>query len=157
MNKIVRGKKGLIWVGIACFALAILGLVSGILILVSSAKSIAVAVSVGNVFGVIGGIVLCLMSFGFIAAGIYFVWIGNAIKAINGSIKEGDLCKGTVNMKKCPECGSEIADGDKVCGQCGESLAKTKICPACGKEVDSSKTFCPECGIDMMKVSKKKD
>ena len=149
MNKNQKGKRAVVWIGVSCLLLAIAGLVAGIWVAVENSKSIAVQTTVGNVFGLVAGLILCLMSFGLIWVGIYFTWVGLSVKAFQGSIKDDDLAKGTVNMKKCSVCGSEVTAEDKVCGNCGKSLAKTKKCKNCGKEVEASKKHCTECGAEM--------
>ena len=156
MNKIEKSKKAVIWIGVACFLLAIAGIVSGIWVMVSSIKQISDGVSVGGIFGIIAGVILCIMAFGLIWVGIYFTWVGSAVKATHGSIKDDDLCQGTVNMKKCAVCGSEVSAEDKICGNCGNTLVKTRKCKACGKEVERSKKYCTECGAPMTTPRKKK-
>lgn len=151
MNKIEKGKKGLIWIGVIALVLSVVGVVAGTWIVVACAKSLAEAITAGNIIGVVAGSLLILLSFALIFVGIHFVWIGAVIKATNGSIKDDDLCKGTVNMIKCPKCGNEVAADDKVCGNCGKVLAKTVKCPECGEEVEASKKFCTKCGAELKK------
>lgn len=155
MNKIEKGKKGLIWLGIIAFVVAVVGIVAGTWIIIACAKGLAGEGSrVGNIIGIVAGSLLEILSFSLIFVGIHFVWIGAVLKATNGSIKDDDLCKGTVNMIKCPKCGSEVAADDKVCGNCGAKLQKTVVCPGCGEEVAASKKFCTKCGAELKKQTK---
>ena len=47
---------------------------------------------------------------------------------------------------KCPNCGEEIPDTAKFCGECGTKIEKKVCCPECGNELKSGAKFCPECG-----------
>ena len=149
MNKIEKGKTGLIGLGVGALVLALLSLVGAVFVIIDGIRSVSVAVSVANIFEIIGGAILCIVAFLLIYVGIYFTWIGSSMKAVKGSIADDDLCKGTVNMIKCENCGSEVTSEDQVCGNCGYSLAKTVKCPACGENVDASKKFCTKCGAEI--------
>lgn len=151
MNKIEKGKKALIWLGVGSFILTIILIVVGIFVIINGAKSLSDGVSVRNIFEIVAGSILLLISFFFAYIGIYFCWVGSAIKATNGSIKDDDLCKGTVNMKKCKNCGSEVCLSDKVCGQCGNKLEEEVVCEKCKNKVDSSKKHCTNCGDSLKK------
>lgn len=47
----------------------------------------------------------------------------------------------------CPNCGKVNATGQKFCGDCGTKLSKK--CPTCGKEYDMSQKFCGDCGTKL--------
>jgi uncharacterized membrane protein YvbJ len=54
---------------------------------------------------------------------------------------------------KCPNCGAENAEGQKLCGNCGGSLygphqARLGLveCPNCGFDNPEGKRFCAGCG-----------
>lgn len=48
---------------------------------------------------------------------------------------------------KCPNCGSENAEGMKFCGECGTKLPETmNHCPTCNKDWPLTMKFCGECG-----------
>ena len=58
----------------------------------------------------------------------------------------------------CNNCGSEIEEGMKFCGECGAAVPQTKICVSCGAEIAIRMKFCPECGANQNPVEKlKKD
>ena len=64
-------------------------------------------------------------------------------------------------MSKCKECGSELAEGAKFCGECGAKVpAPVKAaglkCPECGAELADGVKFCGECGCKMQKQGAKK-
>lgn len=121
MNIIQKQKTTLIILGVASLVLSILLLVGGILLLINGVPAVAEAHSAtkGIVYIVFGSISLLLFlpAAGF---GIYDICIGAAVKATTGSIKEGNIAKegGTVNMKKCDRCGTEIKAGETVCSEC---------------------------------------
>lgn len=58
---------------------------------------------------------------------------------------------------KCVNCGCELPDGAKFCGNCGTQQpenqqvkeTKNKFCPHCGAENDFDAVFCSSCGKDM--------
>lgn len=42
----------------------------------------------------------------------------------------------------CKKCGSEVAEDDVFCMQCGEKIERPQ-CPHCGAEVDEDTVFAP--------------
>lgn len=146
MNKIEKGKRSLIIIGVCALVLAVASLVGAVFVIISGVRSVADQVTVANVFELVGGAILIIISFLLIYVGIYFTWVGSAMKATKGSIADGDLCKGTVNMTKCSKCGSEVDPSDEACANCGASLKKKKACPKCGAEVRANAKHCPKCG-----------
>ena len=58
------------------------------------------------------------------------------------------------DVKKCPNCGAENAQGVKFCNNCGAPMtapapAPTGICPGCGKQNEPGTKFCSECGTKL--------
>lgn len=49
-------------------------------------------------------------------------------------------------MSKCKECGCELAEGVKFCGECGAKVTIAYQCPKCGCELSMDAKFCGECG-----------
>ena len=49
---------------------------------------------------------------------------------------------------KCSNCGAEIADGMKFCGDCGTPVPQEKKCISCGATIALKMKFCPECGAN---------
>lgn len=119
MNSIQKQKGALIGVGIALIILSILSAVFGIILIVSGSSNLGVA---SGIIKLVFGIILVLLTFALCPAGIKCVWVGSALKATQGSIKQSNIAKegGTVNMKKCDKCGTEIKDGETVCSNCGK-------------------------------------
>ncbi len=49
---------------------------------------------------------------------------------------------------KCNNCGAEVAEGMKFCGDCGAPVPQEKKCIACGATIAAKMKFCPECGAN---------
>ena len=119
MNKIEKQKRVLIGLGILMAVVALLALIFGIVLIVHGAKSL------GDAAGIIKlafGILLVLLFFPLCGFSIKCVWVGFALVATKGSLKEGNIAKegGTINMKKCDKCGTEIKYGEDKCSNCGK-------------------------------------
>ena len=54
-----------------------------------------------------------------------------------------------MTMSKCKECGNELAEGAKFCGECGSKVLKPNTCPSCGAICASGMKFCTECGQNL--------
>ena len=54
-------------------------------------------------------------------------------------------------MSKCKECGCELAEGAKFCGECGARAPEPVAhkCPMCGTELVSGSKFCCGCGRNL--------
>ncbi|MBR1925477.1 MAG: zinc ribbon domain-containing protein [Clostridia bacterium] len=149
MNVIEKGKKQLIGLSVTIIVVSLAFLAGGVFLIVSGAIGISEsAYAVGIVLKMVFGVILILLGIVGLGAGIVMVWTGGAIKAKYGSIMEGNLGFGTVNMQKCPKCGSQIKEDEKFCGICGYHFEKPK-CPNCGEEVDQDKKYCTNCGEKM--------
>lgn len=149
MNKIEKGKRSVITIGVCALILALASIVGAVFVILDGVKSVAIQANVSNIFELVGGAILVVVAFLLIYCGIYFVWVGATLKAIDGSVAEANLSKGTVNMKKCSKCGSEVGEGDEVCANCGCSLKETKKCPKCDAEVKADAKHCTKCGEEL--------
>lgn len=58
-------------------------------------------------------------------------------------------------IKKCPNCGADVASGSAFCNSCGQALAQDepapaptdgKVCKSCGAAVPDGNLFCNNCG-----------
>ena len=49
-------------------------------------------------------------------------------------------------MKRCPNCGAQIADDSRFCSKCGKEIPQPNVCPHCGASVGESDAFCQNCG-----------
>lgn len=119
MNSIQKQKGALIAVGVVLLVLAVLSGVFGVILIVSGAGNIT---TTAGIVKLVFGIILLLLTLVFVPTGVKCVWVGSALKATQGSIKQGNIAKegGTVNMKKCDKCGTEIKEGETVCSNCGK-------------------------------------
>ena len=121
MNSIQKQKRLLIGLGIGLIVIAVLLVFSGGYL---TAKG---AIDLGSVAGIVKLVFGILMLVGFFPAimgGIKFIWVGYSLVATMGSIKQGNIAKdgGTVNMKKCDKCGTELKDGQTECPECGKKF-----------------------------------
>ena len=53
----------------------------------------------------------------------------------------------------CPHCGVQIADGSRFCTGCGKSILQNDTCPHCGAEIADGCCFCTECGKECVQDS----
>ena len=120
MNKIEKQKGALIGLGIASIVLSFILLVVGVFMLVKGVPALADATKTKGILLIVFGAIATLLFFPMVCFGVYQTWIGFSLKATTGSIKEGNIAKegGTVNIKKCPRCGTELKDGETVCSEC---------------------------------------
>lgn len=150
MNRIEKGKKWLVGISITIIVLSLVFQGVGIMLTVFGGKGLATAsVKAGAIVELVIGIIMILLGLVGVGFGIAFTWTGAALKATNGSVAEDNLGKGTVNMKKCPYCGTEIAGEETFCANCGNSLAETKTCPSCGTKVSREAKACSNCGKEL--------
>ncbi len=141
MNKIEKGKAGLIGLGISLIIVGVLSFLATIAFIILSAvmnRNLFVFV----IFAIICG-VLCIPA---IIIGITLTWTGSSLKATNGSLKEDNLGIGTANMLKCPKCGVEVKQEFDACPNCGANLKQTKVCPECNAVNETKNTHCVKCG-----------
>ena len=150
-NKIEKQKHALVGFSVAGAIIGALALAGGIVLLVFGIRNISERLVVAIIEMVIG--VLCIIGGGYFSiVGTYVMLVGASVKATKGSIAEGNIAKaGTVNMLKCKNCGSEVHEDDKVCGNCGHSLVNKNICPKCGATNMSENKKCSACGADLEK------
>lgn len=49
-------------------------------------------------------------------------------------------------MRRCPNCGAQIADDSRFCSECGKEITQGNVCPHCGASVGEGDAFCQNCG-----------
>ncbi len=52
-------------------------------------------------------------------------------------------------MKKCPNCGAQMADNIRFCTECGNEFPQGDVCPHCGTSVNEGDNFCQSCGKNL--------
>lgn len=149
MNSIEKQKRALTIFGLVLLILAVVAFVGAVLLVVFGSINLSKATYVAGGLELGFGILLLFGSVIGLVYGITLTWTSSYLKAVNGSIAEDNLSKGTVNMIKCPNCGNEITSKDKACPNCGKSLATKKVCPSCGKDNRTNAKHCNNCGADL--------
>lgn len=148
-NSIEKQKRALIGLSLAAIILGVVFLVVGVLLIVNGALVVTDEHLSGGLKIGFGSALVLLFLF-FAGFGIYTLFIGSAVKATKGSIKQGNIpMNGTVNMTKCNNCGFEVEPGQAFCPKCGKSLASKKVCPKCGATNMSENSKCSACGADL--------
>lgn len=66
-----------------------------------------------------------------------------------------NIWKGDVQVKVCPECGTESYSNNKFCKNCGNSFY-TK-CPECGTAIEKPALFCSSCGANFQEENKEEN
>ena len=119
MNVIKKQKGLLIGLGVISLVASVLLLVFGIILTIKGASNLN---QTGGILKLVFGILMILISCPIGFAGIKFVWVGSYMTATEGSIKMGNIAKegGTINMRKCDKCGTELKDGETKCSNCGK-------------------------------------
>lgn len=121
MNSIQKQKGFLIGLGVALIVVSILLASFGAFLTARGAVDLSGA---AGIVKLVFGILMLLLFFPAILGGIRFIWVGYSLVATMGSIKQGNIAKegGTVNMKKCDKCGTELKDGQTECPECGKKF-----------------------------------
>ena len=145
MNKIAKNKKTLIGVSIAIALVSLLLMGGSIALIVYGANIVAQKIVLGIIL-IIAGALMTILFLGGIAFGLIFFFTGKSLVAVNGSIAEENLGKGTVNMAKCANCGEPVDPNDQFCGKCGTTTAEFKKCSKCEVLNKKDAFVCTACG-----------
>ena len=139
MNKIQKGKAGLLSLGII---LIITGIICGVFAVICTTNG-----AINNQWWLyIIAAVLYVLALAGLIVGITFTWTASALKATKGSIAEDNLGIGTVNMTKCTKCGNPVNPNDNSCGNCGNQLNENITCPKCNAQTKKDNKHCTNCG-----------
>lgn len=150
-NVLKRGKAGLLTVSIILMVLAVAMCVVGIILAVNGFSMIGTedANITIMILEIVFGLLICALGVVAFVVAFIMLWTGSAMKTNLGNTKDQTIPQGTINMKKCFNCGFEVKPTDKTCGNCGHSLEQTKTCKSCGTKNDASRKFCDECGKEL--------
>lgn len=117
MNIIEKRKSQFKFVSAIILAIAVILSVIGVILIMSC--------GLGNDLSVVKlvfGIVLFVIGLFGIGLGVFLSIMTSSVKATKGSIAEDNAGKGTVNMHKCKNCGTEVEKGKTFCEKCEENL-----------------------------------
>ena len=146
MNSIEKGKHNLVSLSVIISLFSTILSALSIAMLIYGINNIKNSQVVGIILIVVGA-VFALTFLSGIAIGLIMLFTGKALVATKGSIREGNLAKnGTVNMKKCANCGIEIGN-DEFCPNCGKSQENNfKKCAKCKAKIAADAKYCTKCG-----------
>lgn len=147
-NRIEKGRSMLKGLGLIVALLGLVFLGIGIFMIVNGASNLS-SKEAGKIVEFVFGIIFTIAGSIGTVLGIYFVLIGKAIVATHGSIAEDNLGKGTINMTKCNNCGTEIQGNEQFCPNCGKSLLDKQICLSCGCTNTADAKNCTNCGKEL--------
>jgi len=137
------GRKSLMTVSIVLLILCLAALGGGIAMIVVGATSGVLAKIIW--MSIVGGILVILGAiFSIVAVYMFFVSM-SMIKVDQGSVKDGNRAKGTVNVVKCDKCGQELPDNAIFCSKCGTPVEGVKQCE-CGAVNKMDDEYCTACG-----------
>ena len=142
MNKIQKGKTGLMTMGILSLLLSVLSVVGSVLLIINSVTNGV------SVVGLIFGILLALIFIPLFIIGVYFVWVGAVIVATQGSVAEDNEGNGTMNATLCAKCGQKLTT-EAFCPNCGAKTAKSITCPKCRCNNNIENSHCVNCGQNL--------
>ena len=117
MNRIEKNKTALIVISIVSLLLGIGSVTGSVFLLISGFSDMKVVL-------IVLGFVIALLGLGLIIFGIYYLWIGCALKATKGSIAVDNSIAMNRQNKICPECGATNTPNVDTCQVCGAKLDK---------------------------------
>ena len=142
------GKKALTIVGFVVMILSLIAFAGGVLLVVFG------SMNDGGAWEIIWRVVLgaILIIFGAIFFGVGFTMLAvtrSMVDVEEGNVSDmGNRAKGTVNITKCPKCGTKLDENAKFCKKCGANL-EGKVCPNCGQVAPLDADFCENCGKEL--------
>lgn len=145
MNKIAKNKKTLLIISAVIMIGCLLLMGGAIALIVCGANVVAEKLALGIVL-ILAGALLAILFAGGIVFGAVLFFTGKSLVALNGSIAEENLAKGTVNMTKCQNCGEPVDPADKFCGKCGATTTEFKQCENCKVLNKKDANVCTACG-----------
>jgi len=141
------GKKALIVVGIIVTILSLGAFVGGIFLIVRGSMNPGGAWEI--IWRVVFGAIVVIFGAIFFCIGVAMLAITKSmINTTGGSVADGNRAIGTVNVTKCPKCGTKLEKGAKFCKKCGEKQEVGK-CPNCGLPLSKDSKFCENCGKEI--------
>ena len=124
MNRIQKGKTGLIVLSIISILLGIGCLIGGVVMIVNGAKNgVNDGSLVKTILLIAFGSLVAIIGLPLVAFGVVYVWTGASLVATKGTVSEtNEAAKGNTGNKKCPKCGATNTKDSTVCQVCGEPL-----------------------------------
>ena len=106
MNRIQKGKTGLIVLSIISILLGIGCLIGGVVMIVNGAKNgVNDGKLVTTILLIAFGSLVAIIGLPLVAFGVVYVWTGASLVATKGTVSEtNEAAKGNTGNKKCPKC-----------------------------------------------------
>ena len=117
MNRIEKNKTALIVISIISLLIGVCSTVGSVFLLISGFTDMTVVL-------IVFGFILAFLGLGLILFGIYYLWIGCALKATKSSIAVDNSIAMNRQNKVCPKCGATNTPNVDTCQVCGEKLDK---------------------------------
>ena len=124
MNRIQKGKTGLIVLSIISILLGIGCLIGGVVMIVNGEKNgVNNGSLVTTILLIAFGSLVAIIGLPLVAFGVVYVWTGASLVGTKGTVSEtNEAAKGNTGNKKCPKCGATNTKDSTVCQVCGEPL-----------------------------------
>lgn len=150
MNKNQKGKLAVILLGAVGILLCLFLVVWGVILVISGAVNF-LNNEVLSMTKIILGALLAIGGLIFGVVSISVVWVGGALKATKGSLKDEPAQDKIVNVKLCSKCGKELKENDRFCKECGFVIDDNEVCKSCNYRLEKDSKFCSFCGEKVKK------
>lgn len=137
-------KSHLMILGLIVFVIALAMLIGGIALIVRGAIIAKVSAIIWR--AIVGGVLALLgLTFGWVSIMI-MITAGSMIKVKDGNVSDvGNSAVGTVNVNKCPNCGTKLEEDAEFCTNCGTQIEGFIKCE-CGCKNSLDAQTCKKCG-----------
>ena len=140
-----RHDKGhLMVLGLIIFVISLAMIIGGVALIVRGVVIAKVSAIIWR--AIVGGVLSLLgLTFGWVAIMIMLT-AGSMIKVKDGNVSDvGNSAVGTVNINKCPNCGTKLDEDAEFCTNCGAQVEGYIKCE-CGCKNSLEAQNCKKCG-----------
>lgn len=140
-----RYDKGhLMILGVIVFVVSLAMLIGGVVLIVRGAIIAKLSAVIWR--SIVGGLLALLgLIFGWFSI-MVMITAGSMINVKDGNVSDvGNSAVGTVNINKCPNCGTKLDDETEFCTNCGAKVDGYIKCE-CGCKNSQDANNCKKCG-----------